>query len=83
MNLNKQNELVNIIVKFAISGWDLIEIPAKAWLQKQYKSENKIVKNLIEAIEKANAECGNCGCEYDSLYKTLLQSRDLLITNTK
>jgi hypothetical protein len=78
MNQNKQTEIVNIIEKFVLSGWDLIENPAKAWLKNQYKSDSKITDNLIEATEKANMECGSCGCEYDPLYKTILKSKDLL-----
>ena len=27
---------------------------------------------LISAIEKADKECGSCGCEYDALYKRAL-----------
>lgn len=27
---------------------------------------------LIIAIETADKECGNCGCEYDDLYKRAL-----------
>ncbi|MFA7674227.1 MAG: hypothetical protein WCY62_10300 [Clostridia bacterium] len=73
---NEVNELNDIVNKFAGSGWDLIEIPSKKWLKdKTAKAE------LIKAIEKADKECGSCGCEYDPLYKralVLLRNTDVL-----
>jgi sugar phosphate isomerase/epimerase len=81
MNLEKQAELVNIIEKFAGSGWDLIDVPAKAWLQKKFESDHAVVQNLMDATARADLECGSCGCEYDPLYKTVLQSKDLLLAN--
>jgi sugar phosphate isomerase/epimerase len=75
----KQIELAKIIAKFADSGWDLIDVPAKAWLQKRFESDHTTVRNLIDAIAKANVECGNCGCEFDPLYKIVLQSKELLL----
>ncbi len=66
MNTNV-NELKAIMKKFAESGWDLIEVPAKAWLEgKEDKSK------VINAIKQADKECGSCGCEYDVLYKRAL-----------
>jgi glutathione peroxidase-family protein len=79
MNSEKQIELENIVAKFAASGWDLIDVPAKAWLLKKFESDRTIVQNLFDATAKADMECGSCGCEYDTLYKTLLQSNDLFI----
>jgi hypothetical protein len=64
MNLEKKLELANIITKFADSGWELIDVPAKVWLQKQFESERAVVEGLIDATAKADLECGNCGCEY-------------------
>ncbi len=70
---DKVNELRSIITKFAESGWDLIDAPAKAWLGgEQCRSE------LISAIEKADMECGSCGCDFDPLYKKALEMKDLL-----
>ena len=68
-------ELVGIIKKFAESGWDLIDGPAKAWLENVNKKEADVVTvaNLIEAIEQADKECGSCGCEFDPLYKKALE----------
>lgn len=61
-------ELKNILEKFAQSGWDLISIPAQDYLL------NKINKEiLIEAIKNADSQCGNCGCEFDPLYKKALE----------
>lgn len=60
-------ELREIMTKFAASGWDLIAVPAKAWL------EGNIERNkVIVAIQQADAECGSCGCEFDPLYKRAL-----------
>ena len=68
-------ELVKIIEKFAESGWDLIEAPAKAWLSVNGESEadEAVASKLIEAIEQADKECGSCGCEFDPLYKRALE----------
>jgi hypothetical protein len=72
MNVKTQ-ELRTIITKFTKSGWDLIDVPAKAWLAgEECKDE------LITAIEKADMECGSCGCEFDQLYKRFLEMKDLL-----
>jgi hypothetical protein len=57
-------EIKAILEKFAGSGWDVIAIPSKAYLD---GSDTK--EHLIKAIEQADKECGNCGCEFDSLYK--------------
>ena len=61
-------ELTNIITKFAESGWDLIDAPAKDWLENNFDSHD-----LIAAIEQADKACGNCGCEFDALYKRALE----------
>lgn len=67
------DELKTIMTKFAESGWDLIAVPAKAWL------DGKGDKNeLVAAIEQADKECGSCGCEFDPLYKKVLAQKDLL-----
>jgi glutathione peroxidase-family protein len=79
MNSEKQEELIGIIEKFANSGWDLIDFPAKTWLQNKFESDRTIVQNLIDATERADIECGNCGCEYDPLYKKVLQLKDILV----
>ena len=64
-------ELLDIIKKFSESGWELIDAPAKKWLEDN-KSSNATVK-LIKAVEQADKECGNCGCEYDPLYKRAIE----------
>lgn len=56
-----------IAEKFAASGWPLIEVPAKKWLDGQLP-----LKKLMEAVQQAQAECGTCGCEYDALYDEFL-----------
>ncbi|MCL2066499.1 MAG: hypothetical protein FWG99_03430 [Treponema sp.] len=68
-------ELVKIVTKFSESGWDLIEAPSKAWLvaNKDNGKYFNSTKELIKIIERADAECGNCGCEFDPLYKKALE----------
>lgn len=63
-------ELKGIVTKFAESGWDLIDAPSKTWLDGE-TSVNKAA--LIAAVEKADAECGSCGCDMDPLYKRALE----------
>ena len=64
-------ELVKIIEKFAESGWGLIDAPSKEWLADDGSSDS--TTKLLEAIQKADKECGNCGCEFDPLYKKALE----------
>lgn len=68
-------ELLDIIKKFSESGWDLIDAPSKAWLSANAENETDkaATSKLIEAIEQADKECGNCGCEFDPLYKRALE----------
>ena len=68
-----EDELRMIISKFAESGWDLIDAPAKAWLDGAGDKQE-----LIAAIEQVDRECGSCGCEFDPLYKRALTLRELL-----
>lgn len=65
---HNHEELHEIIKKFAESGWDLIADPSKAWLE-----GDKDKDGLISAVKRADEKCGSCGCEYDALYKRLLQ----------
>ncbi len=70
----QNEELINIITKFAESGWDLIDVPSMTWLtanQKGMVSETD-TKALVTAVEQADLECGSCGCEFDPLYKRAL-----------
>ena len=68
-------ELVGIIEKFAESGWDLLDGPAKAWLAtvNGKEADSTVTAHLIEAVEQADKECGSCGCEFDPLYKRALE----------
>lgn len=70
----KSNELITIIKKFADSGWDLICEPSMAWLNANNDElvSKTITADLIAAVEKADIECGSCGCEFDPLYKRAL-----------
>jgi hypothetical protein len=68
----KNKELINIVTKFAESGWDVIDAPAKAWLDAGDNELTSATNELIAAVEKADVECGSCGCEMDPLYKSAL-----------
>lgn len=61
-------ELRAIMEKFCASGWDLISVPARQWLDG--KADREV---LISAIKQADKECGNCGCDLDPLYKKALE----------
>lgn len=61
-------ELKSIMENFVASGWELISVPAKEWLDG--KSDKDA---LISAIKQADKECGSCGCELDLLYKRALE----------
>ena len=66
-------ELKLILTKFSQSGWDLIAVPSKAYLDGRGTKEE-----LMKAIEQADKECGNCGCEFDPLYKRCLELKEAL-----
>lgn len=72
--LNMKDELVEIITKFALSGWDIIALPSKTWLNAnaEDKISDLIRDNLICAIKEADKQCGSCGCDFDPLYKKAL-----------
>ena len=67
----QNQELIGILHKFAESGWDLIDAPAKAWLDSEDKNAD-ITAKLVTAVKQADVECGSCGCEMDPLYKRAL-----------
>lgn len=68
MDNNKTEELRGILKKFADSGWEVIDGPSKAWLD-----GNSSKESLVAAISQADRECGSCGCEFDPLYKRVLE----------
>ncbi len=69
--MERGDELIGILTKFSQSNWDLIAMPAKAWLSGDNNGDD-----LIKAIEQADSECGSCGCEYDPLYKRTLELKE-------
>lgn len=73
--LSQENELIMIITKFAESGWDVIDTPSSKWLKANNsgKIPETVNEELIAAVQKADNECGNCGCEFDPLYKRALE----------
>ena len=64
-------ELVQIVEKFADSGWDLVDAPSKELLASQGSADRTV--ELLKAVEQAEKECGSCGCEFDPLYKRALK----------
>ncbi len=68
----QEEELRRIMTCFAESGWDLIALPARAWLQG--KGDTAV---LEAALDRARMECGSCGCQLDPLYKRALELRQL------
>ena len=71
---NKNHELVSIVTKFAEAEWDLIDAPAKTWLDAKSDADVKSATTaLTAAVKQADADCGSCGCEMDSLYKKALE----------
>jgi hypothetical protein len=68
-------ELIKIVTRFTESGWDLLDIPSKAWLSAVNGggAAHDAKTELIKAVEQADKECGNCGCEFDPLYKRALE----------
>lgn len=72
MENTDRSKLVQILDKFSESGWDLIAVPSKAYLEGNLEG-----KDLITAIEQADEQCGSCGCELDELYKQALSMKAL------
>jgi hypothetical protein len=69
----EEHELRSILKRFADSGWELISQPANAYLCGESCKDA-----LIRAVEQAEEECGDCGCEYDALYKRFLALKHVL-----
>ena len=67
----ENKRLTEILTQFAECGWDVIDAPAKNWLNN--KSDSETVKKLIAAINQAKNDCGSCGCEMDALYTEALK----------
>lgn len=66
-------EVKEIMLKFVDSKWDLIAKPAQEWLDGKADKDK-----LISAIIQADKECGGCGCEFDALYKRILELKEYL-----
>ncbi|OJV62226.1 MAG: hypothetical protein BGO41_15935 [Clostridiales bacterium 38-18] len=76
--MDQREELMYMLTKFEDSGWDLIALPSKNWMNLKEPTEQETI-NLLTAIEIADNECGSCGCEFDTLYKkTIMILKELL-----
>ena len=62
-----ERELRGILETFAASGWDELAVPARQFLEGKASAAA-----LREAILRAQAVCGNCGCALDALYPRAL-----------
>ncbi len=60
--------------------WGLKEA-AKEWLEgkNDTAASKAAAAKLVPALEKANAACGKCGCEFDALYKEMLAAKDTFV----
>ena len=62
------DELRGILERFEASGWELIALPARRWLEGQGDR-----RALSEAIREAERQCGGFGCSLDPLYRRALE----------
>ena len=69
----EEHELRGILKRFSDSGWELLSVPASAYL-----SGEDCMDELVRAVAQANEECGSCGCEYDALYERFLALKHAL-----
>ena len=80
----RRERLADIMKKFAEAdlpaAWGLKEAAAE-WLEGKDNAEasKAAAAKLVPALEKAVAECGSCGCEFDALYKEALKDKDMLV----
>ncbi len=77
----RREKLIEIIEKFATSDYELISTPSAEWLKVKDNGEASKTASaaLIDALENAVAECGDCGCGFDSLYRQALAMKDLFV----
>jgi len=68
--IGMHSEIKDIEVKFAESGWELLALSSRLWLEalENNRLTKLIIADLVSAVEAADLECGSCGCEYDGLY---------------
>ena len=59
--------LLDILKTFAASGWDELAVPARQFLEGKVSAVA-----LREAVLRAQAVCGTCGCALDALYPRAL-----------
>ncbi len=80
----RRQRIADILEQFAGADlpaeWGLKEA-AQEWLQGRDDAEasQAAAAKLVPALEKAVAACGSCGCDFDPLYKEVLQNQDLLV----
>ena len=65
--MTMERELRGILETFAASGWDELAVPARQFLEGKASAAA-----LREAVLRAQAVCGTCGCALDALYPRAL-----------
>lgn len=82
--IQRRERLADIMRKFISvelpEEWGL-RAAAQTWLDGMYDgAASKAAANPLKAaLEKADAECGSCGCEFDALYKEALAASDIYV----
>lgn len=80
----RRNRLADVMKKFAEADlpaeWGLKEA-AQAWLEGKDNADASKAASalLVPALEKALLACGNCGCEFDELYREALKAQDIFV----
>ena len=65
--MTMDQELLDILKAFAASGWDELALPVRQFLEGKASAAA-----LREAVLRAQAVCGTCGCALDALYPRAL-----------
>ncbi len=80
----RRARVADVMKKFAEADlpaeWGLKEA-ATEWLagMDDAAASKAAAAKLVPALEKANAACGKCGCEFDALYKEMLLAKDVFV----
>jgi len=80
----RRNRLASILEFFAAqelpAEWGLKEASAEWLAGKDDAAASKAAAvKLLPALEKAETDCGSCGCEFDALYQEALVEQDVFV----
>ena len=83
--LQRRGKLAEVLSKLAQDSslpaeWG-IKDAANEWLTNKNNADaSKLAsEKVLAAVKKADAECGNCGCDCDELYKEVIKNADCLV----